>query len=73
MVNQFQVKKMKKIYVLLRMRNKQGFSIHFKDINFITENLSLTEKDKRSRVKFNKPIFPGQSCLDENIVTQVYI
>ena len=55
------------------MRNKQGFSIHFKDINFITENLSLTEKDKRSRVKFNKPIFPGQSCLDENIVTQVYI
>lgn len=48
------------------MRNKNGSSSHLKDINFILEDLQLIEKDRRSRVKSDKPIFTSQTSLDKS-------
>ena len=39
------------------MRNKHPSSIDLKEINFISEFLQLIKKDKKSRLKSNKPIF----------------
>lgn len=48
------------------MRNKNGSSSDLKDINFILEDLQLIEKDRRSRVKSDKPIFISQTSLDKS-------
>ena len=58
---------MKKTYVfsqIKKMRYKHNSSIPSKNINFITEDLQLVEKNKRSRVKWNKPI---PTCLDNTV------
>ena len=49
LLNQFRAKELKKYQVSLQMktkRNKRASLIHFKDINFISKDLQLTEKDK---------------------------
>ena len=48
------------------MRIKHPSSIHFKEFNFASEDLHLIEKDKRSRVKLDKPTFTDQTCLDKS-------
>ena len=48
------------------MRNKHASSTHFKEINFISDGLQLIGNDKRKRVKSDKPILTGQTCLDVN-------
>ena len=48
------------------MRNEHFSLIQYKDINFISGDLQLIEKDKRSRIKLNKPTFNSQTCLDKS-------
>ena len=48
------------------MRNEHFSLIQYKDINFILGDLQLIEKDKRSRIKLNKPTFNSQTCLDKS-------
>ena len=36
-----------------KCEKKQAFSINFKDISFISQDLKIIEKDKRSRAKLN--------------------
>lgn len=49
-----------------KMRNRNGSLSHFKDINFLLEDLRLIEKGRRSRVKSDKPIFTSQTNLDKS-------
>ena len=39
------------------MKNKHPSSIDLKEINLISKFLQLIKKDKKSRVKSNKPMF----------------
>ena len=48
------------------MRNRNGSLSHFKDINFLLEDLRLIEKGRRSRVKSDKPISTSQTNLDKS-------
>lgn len=48
------------------MRNSNGSLSHFKDINFLLEDLRLIEKGRRSRVKSDKPISTSQTNLDKS-------
>ena len=69
LVNQFKAKEMRKIYTLsqiIKQKDKHSLSIHFKNINFILGDLQLTEKEKKSRVKLDLPMFIGQTCLDKS-------
>lgn len=62
------MKEIKKVYALLwkNWKNKHASSIHIKDISFISEDLELIEKHKKSSLTLDKPIFTGQTYLDKS-------
>ena len=47
-----------------KIRNKTVSSIHFKSINLVSENVQLTEKNKRIE-KMGKITLTSQTCLDK--------
>lgn len=49
-----------------KLINKHASSIHIKDISFISEDLELIEKHKKSSLTLDKPIFTGQTYLDKS-------
>lgn len=56
----------KDLHIIKNKKLRNASSIHFKEINFISQVLHLTEKDKRSREKSDKQIITGQTCSDKS-------
>ena len=56
----------KDLHIIKNKKLRNASSIYFKEINFISQVLHLTEKDKRSREKSDKQIITGQTCSDKS-------
>ena len=48
-----------------KKREKNVFLQCTYKINFMSEHLQLIKKNKRSRIKSDKPVFTSRSCLGE--------
>ena len=56
-INQFKIKKWKDIPIVTNKKIRNQFCI---------KDLLFADSDKRSRVKLDKSVFTGQTCLDES-------
>ena len=54
-----------------KTRNRHTYSISYIDVSFISHPFQLIEKDKRSKINMNKPIFIGESTLDLSEIIDV--
>ena len=55
----------KDLHIVTNKKLRNASSIHFKEINFISQDFQLTEKEKTRKVKWDKQTFTGQICLDK--------
>ena len=54
-----------------KTKNRHTYSISYIDVSFISHPFQLIEKDKRSKINMNKPIFIGESTLDLSEIIDV--